>query len=65
LMARRQWTAAPALLHAVMAQITLYAWAFPAFVTGSPVDHTWVTTYDNRVHAYPNEQQVATAGESY
>jgi hypothetical protein len=29
------------------------------------VDHTWVTTYDNRVHAYPNEQQVATAGESY
>jgi hypothetical protein len=43
----------------------LYAWAVPAFTTGSPVDHTWVTTYDNRVHAYPDDRQVAAAGESY
>ena len=43
----------------------LYAWAVPAFSTGSPVDHTWVTTYDNRVKVYSSDQQVAAAGESY
>ncbi|MEA2882549.1 MAG: hypothetical protein QOH32_1805 [Bradyrhizobium sp.] len=42
-----------------------YAWAVPAFSSGSPVDHTWVTTYDNRVHIYPNDAQVAAAGEFY
>jgi hypothetical protein len=45
--------------------IPLYAWAVPAFVPESPVDHTWVTTYDNRVNVYPNVQQVAAAGEFY
>lgn len=44
---------------------TLCAWAVPAFVSDSPVDHTWVTTYDNRVHAYPDDGQVANAGEYY
>jgi hypothetical protein len=43
--------------------VTLYAWATPAFVTGSPFDHTWVTTYDNRQHHYPNAGAVAAAGE--
>ncbi|MBI5113855.1 MAG: hypothetical protein HZA68_17955 [Rhodovulum sp.] len=45
--------------------VTLYAWAVPAFVAGSPVDHTWVTTYDNRQTAYPNDQAVAQAGQDY
>jgi hypothetical protein len=45
--------------------IPLYAWAVPAFVPESPVDHTWVTTYDNRVNVYPNVQQVAAAGAFY
>ena len=44
---------------------TLYAWTVPAFVAGSPVDHTWVTTYDNRVNAYPTDAQVASAGQFY
>jgi hypothetical protein len=48
-----------------MAGTTLYAWAVPAFIAESPVDHTWVTTYDNRVHSYPDDQQVAAAGEFY
>ena len=49
-----------------MAQsVTLFAWAVPAFISESPVDHTWVTTYDNRVNAYPNVQQVAAAGQFY
>lgn len=43
----------------------LYAWVVPAGFTELPVDHTWVTTYDNRVKAYPTDQQVATAGEYY
>jgi hypothetical protein len=43
----------------------LYAWATPAFVTGSPVDHTWVTTFDNTAHFYPSEQAVTAAGEHY
>jgi hypothetical protein len=45
--------------------IPLYAWAVPAFVAESPIDHTWVTTYDNRVNVYPNVQQVAAAGAFY
>jgi hypothetical protein len=49
----------------VAAPIPLYAWVTPAFSSGSPVDHTWVTTYDNRVTAYPNDPAVAGAGESY
>jgi hypothetical protein len=43
----------------------LYAWAVPAFTTGSPVDHTWVTSYDNRQTRYIDDQQVANAGQSY
>ena len=47
------------------APTTLFAWAVPAFATNSPVDHTWVTTYDNRVNTYANVQDVAAAGEFY
>ncbi|MEW9805509.1 hypothetical protein ABUE31_05870 [Mesorhizobium sp. ZMM04-5] len=48
-----------------MAGITLFAWATPAFISGSPVDHTWVTTYDNRQHSYANAAAVAAAGKDY
>jgi hypothetical protein len=48
-----------------MANIDFFAWAVPAFISGSPVDHTWVTTFDNRLHSYPDEHAVATAGEHY
>lgn len=47
------------------ASVTLYAWTVPAFVPGSPVDHTWATTYDNRVNAYASDAAVAAAGEYY
>jgi hypothetical protein len=47
------------------ASTTLYAWAVPAFSSGSPVDHTWVTTYDNRTTVYPNDTAVAAAGQDY
>lgn len=44
----------------------LYAWVSPAFTKwGSPVDHTWVTSYDSRVAAYSTINAVAKAGESY
>lgn len=44
-----------------MTQITFYAWATPAFISESPVDHTWVTTYDNRVNCYKTIQAVISA----
>lgn len=44
---------------------TLFAWAVPAFTANAPVDHTWVTTYDNRVTPYPSIEEVAAAGEFY
>lgn len=44
---------------------TLYAWAVPAFAGGSPVDHTWVTDYDNRVAHYPDIAAVIKAKGSY
>src|ERR1700733_2279711 len=44
---------------------TMWAWSTPAFFSGSPVDHTWVTTYDNGVTVYANDTQVAAAGEDY
>jgi hypothetical protein len=47
------------------ASVALYAWTAPAFVSGSPVDHTWVTTYDNRVDAYSSDVQVAAASQFY
>lgn len=43
---------------------TLYAWVVPAYFTDSPVDHTWITTYDNRVSPYPDINAVIAAGES-
>jgi len=42
-------------------RVKLYAWAIPAFTTGSPVDHTWITTYDNRSNPIANIQQVIAA----
>ncbi|SDA87876.1 hypothetical protein [Mesorhizobium qingshengii] len=45
--------------------VTLHAWATPAFVGGSPVDHTWVTTYNNQQHHYANAAAVAAAGKDY
>lgn len=41
-----------------------YAWVVPAYSSGSPVDHTWVTTYDNRTHNYPDIQSVVAAQEA-
>ena len=42
----------------------LYAWAVP--VPALPfLDHTWVTSYDNRLTPYPDDQQVAAAGALY
>jgi hypothetical protein len=43
----------------------LYAWATPAFVEGSPVDHTWVTDFDNRVNTYRTIAAVKAAGAEY
>ena len=40
---------------------TLYAWAVPAFVDELPVDHTWVTRYDNRKQNYPDIAAVIAA----
>lgn len=44
---------------------TLYAWTVPAYSSGSPVDHTWVTTYDNRTVVYQTDADVIAAGETY
>jgi hypothetical protein len=44
---------------------TLYAWTVPAFTAGSPVDHTWVTAYDNRTNAYQTVAAVVAAGQFY
>lgn len=41
-----------------------YAWVVPAYISGSPVDHTWVTSYDNRVNPYPDIAAVKKAGQS-
>ena len=43
---------------------TLWAWAVPAFFGGSPVDHTWVTDYDNRLTPYPTITYVTQAGKN-
>ncbi len=43
----------------------LYAWAVPAFTSGAPVDHTWVTSYDSGQTLYQNDAQVAAAGQDY
>ncbi|MFZ6778352.1 hypothetical protein ACO0LD_16120 [Undibacterium sp. Ji83W] len=44
---------------------TLYAWAKPAFFSESPMDHTWVTDFDNRVHKYNNIVEVVANGKNY
>ena len=44
---------------------TLYAWAIPAFYSEAPVDHTWVSDYDNRVDAYATIGAVVAAGANY
>ncbi|WP_316229472.1 hypothetical protein [Bradyrhizobium sp. SZCCHNR1070] len=44
---------------------TLYAWTVPAYSSGSPVDHTWVTTYDNRTSVYQTDADVIAAGQFY
>lgn len=44
----------------------LYAWVSPAFIKwGSPLDHTWVTSYDARLTSYPTIDAVTSAGECY
>ena len=45
--------------------VSLYAWAIPAWSSDSPVDHTWVTTYDNQVHPYNTIADVVVAGQSF
>jgi hypothetical protein len=43
----------------------LYAWAVPVIVPGSPWDHTWVASYDNRAHPYPDIAAVKRAKQDY
>jgi hypothetical protein len=44
----------------------LYAWVTPAFIPhNSPVDHTWVTTYDSRVTPHNDIGTVLAANEHY
>ncbi|RED42383.1 hypothetical protein BJ123_101100 [Rhodopseudomonas thermotolerans] len=45
--------------------VSLYAWAIPAWSSESPVDHTWVTSYDNQVHPYNTIADVVVAGQSF
>ena len=49
----------------MVSSVTLYSWAVPAFTSGSPVDHTWVTTYDNGKHPYASAKAVVAAKENY
>lgn len=42
---------------------SLYAWAVPALLDESPLDHTWVTCYDNRNTVYQDVSGVVAAGE--
>ena len=44
---------------------TPYAWAVPAFIDESPVDHTWVTSYDNRKQIYPDIAAVIAGKHDY
>lgn len=44
---------------------TAYVWVTPAFVSGAPVDHTWVTTYDNQITSLSDVQSVDALGERY
>lgn len=40
-----------------------HIWVTPAFIQGSPADHTWVTTYDSRTRPIPDIGGVVAAGE--
>lgn len=42
----------------------LYAWVVPAYFSDSPLDHTWVTSYDNRINPYPDIAAVKKAGQA-
>lgn len=44
---------------------TLFAWATPAWFNNAVLDHTWVTTYDNRIKPYPDIAAVVAADEEY
>lgn len=48
-----------------MSAVALFAWAVPALFQGSVVDHTWVTTYDNRITAYTDIPGIVGANEHY
>lgn len=48
-----------------MGAVAVFAWAVPALFQGSAVDHTWVTTYDNRKTRYANIADIVAAGEHY
>ncbi len=43
----------------------LFAWAIPSPLTTSPVDHTWVTTYDAIAKPLDDLAAVVAAGEDY
>jgi hypothetical protein len=44
---------------------TAYVWVTPAWVSDAPVDHTWVTTYDNQITPLPDVEAVVASGERY
>ncbi|WKZ85974.1 hypothetical protein N5B55_03185 [Ralstonia pickettii] len=48
-----------------MLSVKLYAWTTPAFFQDSIVDHTWVTSYDNRVTPYQTIDDVIEASSNY
>lgn len=45
--------------------LKFFAWAVPILFDESPWDHTWVTTYDNRAHPYPDIAAVIHAKQDY
>lgn len=47
------------------ARAKLYAWAVPGLFGISPVDHTWVTTYDNRTDLLESVQRVIEAQQYF
>lgn len=44
---------------------TAYVWVTPAFVSGAPVDHTWVTTYNNQITPYRDVASVVASNAHY
>ncbi len=45
--------------------IDTFVWVKPAFFRYSPVDHTWVTSYDSRITPYPSIRDVKKANELF